>query len=112
MWKARIIDEAFLGGAKLVLFYEQDGRISVLQSDGKTIKTYEPGVMIDDFTMVIPTHAGLEAILNALLERGVKPKEQSRVEGVLEATKAHLEDMRRLVFEPVITETRIQEAGK
>ena len=110
MWKAKILDDMFCGGGKLALYYECDGRIYMLQADGKTIKTYEPDTLIEDFTMRIP-HGGSEAILNALLERGVKPKEQSRVEGMLEATKAHLEDMRRLVFDPLIVEKRI-EVGK
>ena len=100
MWKAKIFNSDFLDGEKLVLYLENfsgAGTISILQADGKTMKTYSSTEAMGDVTLCLPRGAA-EAILNALLERGVKPKEQSRVEGMLEATRAHLEDMRRLVF--------------
>lgn len=98
MWKAKILDDVFCGGEKLVLYKHMDSdSVSIMQSDGDTMKTYKSYEAIDTFTLKIP-RGGAEAILNALLERGVKPREQSRVEGMLESTKAHLEDMRRIVF--------------
>jgi hypothetical protein len=40
----------------------------------------------------------LKSIRNQLDERGVKSEPQTKLEGVLEATKFHLQDMRDLVF--------------
>ncbi|MHB8123102.1 MAG: hypothetical protein ACYDG4_13210 [Desulfuromonadaceae bacterium] len=39
----------------------------------------------------------LEAIQAGLTKAGVKPREVSKAEGLLEATKSHLEDMRAIV---------------
>lgn len=41
----------------------------------------------------------LQAIADAISERGVKSNNDHKNEGLLEATKAHLEDMRNLVFD-------------
>jgi hypothetical protein len=99
-WKAKIIDEGFTGCEQLVLYienYAQPGTVSVMMSDGDTMKTIGIMDQISDCTLRLPRGAS-QAILQAILERGVKPQEQSKVEGLLEATKVHLEDMRRLVF--------------
>lgn len=48
-------------------------------------------------TLTIPTNL-LPILLEAITKQGVKPPEQSFVNGKLEATTAHLEDMRKLVF--------------
>ncbi len=40
----------------------------------------------------------LEAILGAIEDQGIKPESTSKTEGLLEATKYHLEDMRKIVF--------------
>lgn len=40
----------------------------------------------------------LEAVLDAIEREGIKSKSTATVEGLLEATKYHLEDMRKLVF--------------
>ena len=40
-----------------------------------------------------------KALQLALEKQGTKPDSTSKVEGILEATKEHLKDLRRLVFE-------------
>lgn len=40
----------------------------------------------------------MSGLLQAILDTGTKPKDQSYTEGDLAATKIHLEDMRALVF--------------
>lgn len=42
-------------------------------------------------------HRLANQVMQSLSERGLKPDSQSKLEGVLEATKYHLEDMRRIV---------------
>jgi len=39
-----------------------------------------------------------KALQLALEQQGIKPDSTSKMEGILEATKEHLKDMRRLVF--------------
>jgi len=39
-----------------------------------------------------------KALSKMLDERGIKSDSQSKIEGLLEATKYHLEDMRKIVF--------------
>ena len=53
-------------------------------------------------TLRVPEEISQElykALQLALEKRGTKPDSTSKVEGILEATKYHLEDVRRLVFE-------------
>lgn len=40
----------------------------------------------------------VEVLFQKLSEQGFKPKESSFIEGKLQATESHLEDMRKLVF--------------
>jgi exopolysaccharide biosynthesis protein len=48
----------------------------------------------------------LQAIADAISQRGVKSQSDHKNEGLLEATKYHLEDMRRIAFEPPIEVNR------
>ncbi len=41
----------------------------------------------------------LQSLFDALQKRGMKPSDQSFVEGKLQATEKHLEDMRKIAFE-------------
>ena len=53
-------------------------------------------------TLSIPFHLQsrfLKALLNAIEKQGIKPESTSKIEGLLEATKYHLEDMRKIVFD-------------
>ena len=53
-------------------------------------------------TLLIPrglTSGFLEAVLVAIENEGIKSKSTATMEGLLEATKYHLEDMRNLVFD-------------
>ena len=71
----------------------------VMKADGG-FTPITPGVRFEPTLTLPDDDEMLPLLLEAILARGVRPKEQSKVEGLLEATKAHLEDMRRLVFEP------------
>lgn len=75
--------------------YEQgsDGRRYYRDRDGGTItpkegERIEPLLIIED----------LEEFAEAISKVGIKPKSDYKLEGILEATKDHLEDMRALVF--------------
>ena len=52
-------------------------------------------------TLIIPSYLGsdfLKTLLSAIENQGIKPESTSKTEGLLEATKYHLEDMRNIVF--------------
>jgi hypothetical protein len=97
-WKAKIVEDfSQLDGAKLYIYRERENGMEVAPALGGITVFVPEGQVVEAPTMLL--HRGMaEAILEALLNSGVKPQEQSRVEGVLQATTAHLEDMRRLVF--------------
>lgn len=97
-WKAKIVEDlSMIDSAKLYIYRERDGGVEIAPASGGITVFCPTGSLLPEPTMQL--YSGMqEALLAALLGNGVKPKEQSRVEGVLEATKAHLEDMRRLVF--------------
>ena len=98
MWKAKIIDNFCTLSHELYIYRDRlDGGVDVMGAGGASGTSYPQGAEIKACTLLLPDNA-LQGLLNALLEKGIKPKEQSRVEGMLEATKVHLEDMRRLVF--------------
>lgn len=109
MWKIKIVEDFCRSVTEIYVYCDTPQGRQAMDANG-VVSAVATGVRFNP-ALVIPSDAR-EDLLNALLESGVKPREQSRVEGVLEATKSHLEDMRRLVFEPVNTEVRIQEAGK
>lgn len=51
----------------------------------------------------------LPVLMKELSQFGVKIPEQSFIEGKLYATEEHLKDMRKLVFEPVVTNVHVKE---
>lgn len=64
------------------------------QGDGGAFRLPDP-------TLTIPYSKEAEFFQNLadeLRNQGVKPKDQHRLEGTIEATREHLNDMRRLVF--------------
>lgn len=75
--------------------YEKDfnGKRYYRDSKGNTVEVkkgerVEPMCIIED----------MDELLEAISKAGLKPKSDWKLEGVLEATKDHLEDMRTLVF--------------
>lgn len=99
-WKAKIVDDGLMACAKLYIYRFEEHKVLILMPNG-TVKTLNEGEPNPDECATTLPYGTQEAVLEALLRKGVKPQEQSRVEGVLEATKEHLADMRRLVFKVV-----------
>lgn len=71
-----------------ILSFEKDGR--------PTFTKWERGAIIPPSMML--TMEELKALGDAIAELGIKTDSDMKREGLLEATKFHLEDMRRLVF--------------
>jgi hypothetical protein len=104
-WNAAVFQDSFGSTHLLVSARRPDGvRVSVLPLQFKTVdfgavsepvlsETHEERAdNLGDVTNY------LQAIVNAAWEHGIKPEAMKDHRGELGATKAHLEDMRALVF--------------
>jgi hypothetical protein len=96
-WEVLIQDEQGTIYKNIFVYRRRDfdNSIQVLNSNGNEVNTFEGGVPIPP-TMRI-TREMLQKLADALDTNGFKPQ-KGFLEGNLEATKGHLEDMRRLVF--------------
>ena len=66
--------------------------------------SYEPGMIPDDSTTLMLDDHEVKAFFQAFLDRawqlGLRPAHYETESNEMKATKAHLEDMRTLVFKP------------
>ena len=90
----QIIDRPGCFERDIYLFYKRDRVTFLIQGD--TAVEIGEGVCPDKPTLRLGPEE-LQGLVDALSEKGIKPK-QGFIEGKLEATDKHLEDMRRLVF--------------
>ncbi len=68
---------------------------------GESIEVAEGNSVPEQFILKLPRVIGdqvLKAFAEALDEKGIKTENDFKIQGLLEATKKHLNDMRRLVF--------------
>lgn len=97
-WKLKIIDKGYTDVLDIFLYCNHFGnKISLVQKGGETIEYIEEGVVKDPSFKL--NREQLQAFANALNDMGINPQKEF-VEGKLEATEKHLEDMRKLVFTP------------
>lgn len=88
-----------------ITFYkEENGKFAVMTevSKGIPVMTEIPeGSYIDHPTLRLPEHLAHElfvALAEALDKKGIKTENDYKIAGTLEATKYHLEDMRKLAL--------------
>jgi hypothetical protein len=91
-WKIKIVDVGYK--------FERD--IYIFRKNGNKVEMYDGSVSdIDGAIPAKPTLSlspeSLQELANVLDKQGFSPKE-GFVEGKLQATEKHLEDMRKLVF--------------
>ena len=86
-----------VGGNVFIYFDRGNGKISVLQSDMKTLidndimEPIKPTFEVPNFQDFI------NAMGEAVMEYGYKGSKEAKNEGMLESTKYHLEDLRKLL---------------
>ena len=98
-WKIKITDVGYKMERDIYIYYKMFGdKIGVLHGD--VIDTFNGGDVIKP-SLSLPPEA-LQEFANALDALGFKPQ-QGFIQGKLEATEKHLEDMRKLVFTPLST---------
>ena len=82
----------------IILEKETHSVFNLYSGEAKTIKTGEE--IPDDFVMRIPSHIVndlFKALADALDQQGIKTEMDAKIEGKFEATKYHLEDLRKLL---------------
>lgn len=109
MMKVHIEQDIPMGGLRVYLWEEDhNGRRSFVEPFNLTLKTVEPGTPVEP-TLRLDNYIAQsfgDALIAALEKAGFVSPENSKAKdkalqdaATLTATKAHLEDMRRLVFE-------------
>lgn len=101
-WKVRIERPIFSDRLHFYLIRYVPGFVELMQPDG-SIKRVAEGMATSDISPSfilggLDSRQMLIALAEALETEGVKTPNDFKIQGLLEATKAHLEDMRTLVF--------------
>ena len=96
------IQEDFSTQTVKMIFYDMDERSKRVYNlyTGESTQVEEGMVIPEEFIMKVPgymANALLKSLAEALSERGVKTKMDATMEGQLDATKYHLEDLRKLL---------------
>jgi hypothetical protein len=96
-WIIRIVDKGYKTERDIYIYRKHfGGKIEVMGADNTTTIYEEGGAIPDNPTLQLSPEA-LQALADALDKIGITPK-QGFVEGKLEATEKHLEDMRSIAF--------------
>ena len=95
-WKVKIVESPDTLLRKIFIYRKHvDGSITILHDNG-VVESTPRGSAILKPTLEIMEDM-LRPLLDALLEVGIKSKDQSFVEGKLESTGEHLKDLRKLL---------------
>lgn len=97
-WKIKIIDPGYKGAHDVYIFRSVNGLTEVMGKNG-TISKVLKGSAIPTEPFMEMDDAMMQEMSDALAKVGIKPQ-KGFVEGKLEATERHLEDMRSLLFMP------------
>lgn len=91
-----------LGHTRIAFYEEREGTIHIYNLYTGVIRKLELCEAVpQDFVLKIPHTLSaelLQSLAEALSEKGIKTDKDAKIAGTLEATRGHLEDMRRLVF--------------
>lgn len=96
-WKVKIIDRPQHATYRVYMMQCLDGKTVFLTHNGTaiTIKDGE-GYKEDDVWFAEMSNDQLQAFADTLANKGIKTINDYKNEGLLEATKYHLEDMRKI----------------
>jgi len=90
---------------------ERQGKIYIAKSVELVYEEYKPGAVHDPTLQIWQPIANefLKALAEELKKYGVRTVSDDKMEGILEATKLHLEDMRDIVFKTSPPKPKIEE---
>lgn len=99
-WKVKIYENPEKQNFDFYIMSNTPGDIRAYVSDAKngTIEYLQEGETMSKGPSFTLTKSMMEALFTSLQGQGMKPVEQSFIEGKLQATETHLSDMRTLVF--------------
>ena len=95
-WTIKIIDKGYKFERDIFIFRRVGNKTEMLNGDG-TATFYEEGSAVVDKPTLSLNPETLQAFADELAYIGIKPQ-KGFLEGKIEATEKHLEDMRKLVF--------------
>jgi len=89
-----------INGIEIYIFEDSHGRRYVAKPVVLEFEEIKPSERVHPTLCIDPFRATefLKSLAEALDKQGVKTENDYKIQGILEATKYHLEDMRRLVF--------------
>jgi len=96
--QVRFENDHMRSSVKVYLFEDSERARVFYTKGGEEAHTVQDGSVLQDEEILfarIP-EAALKAFADALAERGVKTDNDHKIAGTLEATKYHLEDMRKI----------------
>jgi hypothetical protein len=102
-WKAEIYTDPMTRTSTLHIFRDVGDKVEVLQHEGDHFKKVVVGdgdvlptpFLVMQSNIMVPF---MKAIVDAAASHGIKPESQSSIEGKLQATERHLEDMRMIAL--------------
>ena len=100
-FEVRIGKDITRAGIAIIVFDRRKGQNSVINlytGETKVLKDFEE--IPQDFMMKLSSFIAndfLQALAEALDQQGIKTDKDAKIAGTLEATKYHLEDMRKLL---------------
>ena len=95
MWEIKIIQCMDKMGYNVFVFADQGGKRVILDGDGITTKDYVMGEDVKP-TFFLPQDL-TKPLADALAEMGVKTDSDAKLTGTVEATRYHLEDLRKML---------------
>lgn len=102
MIEVKIGEDIARMGIAIVVLNRDNNKAEVINLYTGEIKKLETGELIpDNFIIKLSDYVAqefLQGLAEALDKRGIKTDKDAKIQGLLEATKYHLEDMRKIVF--------------
>lgn len=99
MIEAKIYQEPVTGEINIAFVDRKGDKLYVVQPVELVLKEYQRGERIEPTIKVDYLYAQefLKALAEALDKNGIKTDKDAKIEGTLEATRRHLDDLRKLL---------------
>jgi hypothetical protein len=97
-WKVQIVYAPGKISNEVYIYRKLPSGQEFLTKDGNSQMVTEGGPTNDNLYFAVLDDDQLQEFANALANKGVRTTNDSKNEGLLEATNNHLQDMRKLVF--------------
>jgi hypothetical protein len=97
--KVKIYKNPYKAAIDILIYEEREGKRYIAQPVTLVFKEWKEGETIEPTLTVAHflEDEFLKALAEALDEKGIKTDKDAKIEGLLEATRHHLEDLRRLL---------------